>query len=48
MPDYSKADFTKSDYWVSRNISCLIKLGWSESEVRERAKKMKAVLQKQL
>lgn len=48
MPDYSKADFSKSDHWVSRNISCLIKLGWSESEVRERAKKMVAVLQNQL
>ncbi len=48
MPDYSKADFSKSDHWVSRNISCLIKLSWSESEVRERAKKMTAVLLKQL
>jgi 8-amino-3,8-dideoxy-alpha-D-manno-octulosonate transaminase len=48
IPDYSKADFSKSDHWVSRNISCLIKLSWSESEVRERAKKMAAVLQKQL
>ena len=48
MPDYSKADFSKSDRWVSRNISCLIKLGWSESDVKERAKKMVAVLQKQL
>ena len=48
IPDYSKADFSKSDHWVSRNISCLIKLGWSESDVRERAKKMVAVLQKHL
>ncbi len=48
MPDYSKVDFSKSDHWVSRNISCLIKLSWSESEVRERAKKMTAVLRKQL
>ncbi len=48
MPDYSNADFSKSDHWVSRNISCLIKLGWSESEVRERAKKMAAVLRKEL
>ncbi len=48
LPDYSKADFSKSDHWVSRNISCLIKLGWSESEVQERAKKMVAVLQNQL
>ncbi len=48
MPDYSKADFSKSDHWVSRTISCLIKLGWTESEVRERAEKMAAVLRKQL
>ncbi len=48
IPDYSKADFSKSDHWVSRNISCMIKLGWSESDVRERAKKMVGVLQKHL
>ena len=44
LPDYSKADFSKSDYWVGRNISCLIKLGWSEEEVRLRAKKMAEVI----
>ncbi|MGB5499027.1 MAG: DegT/DnrJ/EryC1/StrS family aminotransferase [Maribacter sp.] len=48
IPDYSKADFSKSDAWISRTISCLIKLSWSESEVRERAKQMVAVLQKQI
>jgi 8-amino-3,8-dideoxy-alpha-D-manno-octulosonate transaminase len=40
LPDYSKADFSKSDKWMSRNISCLIKLGWNETEVQERASKM--------
>lgn len=40
LPDYSKSDFSKSDHWVSRTISCLIKLGWSETEVGERAQKM--------
>ncbi|EAR00252.1 DegT/DnrJ/EryC1/StrS family aminotransferase [Maribacter sp. HTCC2170] len=40
MPDYSQSNFSKSDQWISRNISCLIKLGWSESEVHERAEKM--------
>ena len=40
LPDYSKADFSESDRWMSRNISCLIKLGWSEEEVNERANKM--------
>ncbi|MDE3740224.1 DegT/DnrJ/EryC1/StrS family aminotransferase [Maribacter polysaccharolyticus] len=44
LPDYSQADFSKSDHWISRTISCLIKLSWTEEEVRERAKKMAAVL----
>ncbi len=32
--------FPKSDYYIGRNISCLIKLSWTETEVIERAKKM--------
>lgn len=44
LPDYSNSDFSKSDRWVGRNISCLIKLGWSEEEVKLRAKKMAAVI----
>lgn len=40
LQDFSKTDFSQSDHWVSRNISCLIKLSWSEEEVQERAKKM--------
>ncbi|SNZ00143.1 DegT/DnrJ/EryC1/StrS family aminotransferase [Flagellimonas pacifica] len=40
LPDYSKVNFSTSDQWVGRNISCLIKLGWIEEEVHERAKKM--------
>ena len=44
LPDYDTADFSKSDHWVGRTISCLIKLGWSEEEVRERAKKMTLAL----
>ncbi len=46
LPDYSTSDFSKSDHWVGRNISCLIKLGWSEDEVRKRAEKMVMVLDK--
>lgn len=45
LPDYSKVDFSASDYWVGRTISCLIKLGWSEKEMKERAKKMVEVIQ---
>ena len=44
LPDYSKSDFSKSDHWMGRAISCLIKLSWSEKEVQERAATMTAVL----
>lgn len=40
MPDYHKSDFSRSDHWVGRNISCLIKLGWTREEVSIRAEKM--------
>jgi len=45
MPDYSKTDFSKSDQWVSRTISCLIKLGWTDEEVKNRAAKMVKAIQ---
>ena len=44
LPDYTAADFSTSDHWVGRNISCLIKLSWTEDEVRQRATKMAAVI----
>ncbi|WP_343486153.1 DegT/DnrJ/EryC1/StrS family aminotransferase [Allomuricauda sp. d1] len=44
LQDFSKTDFSLSDHWVGRNISCLIKLGWSKDEVNERAKRMVEVL----
>jgi 8-amino-3,8-dideoxy-alpha-D-manno-octulosonate transaminase len=38
---YLKAkNFSKSDHFIGRNISCLIKLSWTEEEVRHRAKTM--------
>jgi len=37
-------DFSQSDHYISRNISCLIKLSWTEEEVRERASKMAFVI----
>lgn len=40
LPDYSKSDFSQSDQWIGRNISCLVKLGWQEGELRARALKM--------
>jgi len=33
-------DFSKSDHFIGRNISCLIKLSWTEDEVKQRAIKM--------
>ncbi|MGB5417550.1 DegT/DnrJ/EryC1/StrS family aminotransferase [Algibacter sp.] len=37
-------DFSKSDHYIGRNISCLIKLSWTEEEVRHRASKMIQVI----
>lgn len=48
LPDYSKADFSASDHWMGRTISCLIKLGWTEAEVRERAQKIIQTIQEEL
>ena len=39
MPDYSKADFSKSDAIISRCISIAIKMGWTESDALDRAEK---------
>lgn len=32
--------FEKSNHYIARNISCLIKLSWTEEEVKERADRM--------
>ncbi len=32
--------FNDSDAWMSRTVSCLIKVGWTTDEVKERASKM--------
>jgi 8-amino-3,8-dideoxy-alpha-D-manno-octulosonate transaminase len=37
--------FDQSDFYISRNISCLIKLSWTEEEVRARAEKMAQLIQ---
>ncbi|WP_417196067.1 DegT/DnrJ/EryC1/StrS family aminotransferase [Bizionia sp.] len=36
--------FEQSDHYIARNISCLIKLSWTEDQVRERAEKMKKAI----
>jgi len=44
LPDYTKSDFSKSDHWMGRTISVLVKLSWSAEEVAERGQKMKSVI----
>ena len=44
----SKKTFTQSDHYIGRNISCLIKLSWTEEEVRLRAEKMKEAILRSL
>ena len=36
--------FPQSDDLISRNISCLIKLSWTEEEVKDRASRMAAAI----
>lgn len=36
--------FEQSDYYIGRNISCLIKLSWTEEDVRARALKMAEII----
>ncbi|MCB4808968.1 DegT/DnrJ/EryC1/StrS family aminotransferase [Tamlana sp. 62-3] len=38
------ATFQKSDHFIGRNISCLIKLSWTEDEVNARAQKMAQII----
>ncbi len=44
MQDLNTTVFPQSDDIISRNISCLIKLSWTEEEVKERAEKMVAAI----
>jgi 8-amino-3,8-dideoxy-alpha-D-manno-octulosonate transaminase len=41
-------EFPQSDDYIARNLSCLIKLSWTEDEVRARAKKMAELITKNL
>ncbi|MEN3322196.1 DegT/DnrJ/EryC1/StrS family aminotransferase [Mariniflexile soesokkakense] len=40
--------FPQSDHYIGRNISCLIKLSWSEAEVKARASKMVEIIKASL
>jgi len=44
MQDLNNTDFSKSDAVMGRTISSLIKIGWTEKQVNERAAKMKYIL----
>jgi 8-amino-3,8-dideoxy-alpha-D-manno-octulosonate transaminase len=37
-------DFSQSDHFIGRNLSCLIKLSWTEEEVQRRARKMAEII----
>jgi len=45
MQDLNRTDFSKSDAVIGRTISILIKLGWSEEEVKSRAEKTKVAIE---
>ncbi|CAH8282906.1 8-amino-3,8-dideoxy-alpha-D-manno-octulosonate transaminase [Mariniflexile fucanivorans] len=42
------SEFPKSDHYIGRNISCLIKLSWTEQQVKERASKMVEIIKASL
>jgi 8-amino-3,8-dideoxy-alpha-D-manno-octulosonate transaminase len=44
MERLKEQSFPQSDDLISRNISCLIKLSWTEEEVKERGAKMAAAI----
>ena len=44
MQDLNTADFSKSDAIMGRTISSLIKIGWTEKQMNERATRMKRIL----
>lgn len=41
MQDLNNTDFSKSDAVMSRTISALVKIGWTEAQVKERAEKIR-------
>lgn len=44
LQDLHTADFSKSDAWMGRTISALVKIGWTETQVRNRAEAMKKAI----
>jgi 8-amino-3,8-dideoxy-alpha-D-manno-octulosonate transaminase len=44
IQDLNTQDFAASDHWMSRTLSILIKIGWSQDEVNARKEKLAATL----
>ena len=44
LPDYEKQDFSRSDHWMGRTISMLVKIGWTGEEIKARANRIRQVL----
>ena len=44
MQNLTKEDFSLSDKWLSRNISTLIKVSWTEEEMKIRAQKIASAI----
>ena len=44
LEDLKTRDFSESERYIARNMSCLIKLSGTEDEVRERANKMSQII----
>lgn len=44
IQNLNQTDFSKSDAWMGRTLSFLIKLGWSTSELNDRVEKIKTTL----
>ena len=48
LKQIKEQQFPKSDHYMSRNISCLIKLSWTEDEVMKRAETMARLINENL
>lgn len=48
LKGFSKTGFPKSDHWMGRTLSCLMKLNWDESEMREREGRIAGAIRKSL
>ncbi len=44
LPNYETTDFSKSDHWMGRTISCLIKLSWDTATLEKRATDMTRII----